>query len=77
VGGLGAAPDDVTLLDPIYTRLPTGVVKPHGWALNMAKVQAHGLASQQPLWFSYVKDSVWQGGTIEYSEMQEAAPYWL
>lgn len=43
----------------------------------MAKVQARGLASEQPLWYSYVKDSVWQGGTIEYSEMQEAAPYWF
>lgn len=26
---------------------------------------------------SSVKDSIWQGGMLEYSEMQEAAPYWL
>lgn len=26
---------------------------------------------------SSVKNSVWQGGMLEYSEMQEAAPYWL
>lgn len=43
----------------------------------MALVQANGLASQQPVWFSYVKNSVWQGGMLEYSEMQEAAPYWF
>ncbi|TFY52235.1 hypothetical protein EVJ58_g10129 [Rhodofomes roseus] len=65
------------LLDPVYTRLPTGVVKPHGWGMNMAQVLAHGLASEQPLWYSYVKDSIWQGGMLEYSEMQEAAPYWF
>lgn len=40
------------VLDPVYTRLPTGAVKPYGWALNMAQVQANGLASQQPVWFS-------------------------
>ncbi|TFY63122.1 hypothetical protein EVJ58_g3436 [Rhodofomes roseus] len=71
-----ANPDNSTLLDPLYTRLPTGAVKPYGWALNMAQVQANGLASQQPIWFSYVRDSVWFGGMLEYSEMQEAAPYW-
>ncbi|EPS93631.1 hypothetical protein FOMPIDRAFT_1063456 [Fomitopsis schrenkii] len=71
-----AAPDNSTLLDPLYTRLPTGAVKPYGWALDMAQVQANGLASQQPVWFSYVRDSVWFGGMLEYSEMQEAAPYW-
>ena len=40
------------VLDPLYTRLPTGAVKPYGWALDMAQVQANGLASQQPVWFS-------------------------
>ncbi|EED81549.1 predicted protein [Postia placenta Mad-698-R] len=65
------------VLDPTFTRLPTGSVKPSGWAWNMALVQANGLASQQPVWFSYVKNSVWQGGMLEYSEMQEAAPYWF
>ncbi|KAI0725972.1 hypothetical protein C8Q72DRAFT_784664 [Fomitopsis betulina] len=61
----------------MYMRLPTGTVKPHGWGLDMAQVLAHGLASQQPVWYSYVKDSIWQGGMLEYSEMQEAAPYWF
>ncbi|KAH9926067.1 uncharacterized protein B0H18DRAFT_1085167 [Fomitopsis serialis] len=50
-----AASYNSTLLDPSYTRLPTGAVKPLGWALDMAHVQANAL---------------------EYSEMQEAAPYW-
>ncbi|PCH35389.1 hypothetical protein WOLCODRAFT_139880 [Wolfiporia cocos MD-104 SS10] len=72
-----ATTNNTTLLNPKFTRIPTGSVKPYGWALNMAKVQANGLASQQPVWFSYVRDSIWWGGPLEYSEMQEAAPYWF
>lgn len=41
-----------TVLQPMYMRLPTGTVKPHGWGLDMAQVLAHGLASQQPVWYS-------------------------
>ena len=40
------------VLEPKYTRLPIGAVKPHGWGTNMAQVLAHGLASQQPVWYS-------------------------
>ena len=40
------------VLEPKYTRLPIGAVKPHGWGMNMAQVLAHGLASQQPVWYS-------------------------
>ncbi|KZT04944.1 uncharacterized protein LAESUDRAFT_715247 [Laetiporus sulphureus 93-53] len=76
-GAFADAPDNTTLLNPAYQRLKTGTVKPSGWAYNQAQVQAHGLASQQPVWYSYVKDSVWFGGMLEYSEMEEAAPYWF
>lgn len=34
----------VPVLDPRFDRVPTGSVKPAGWALNQARIQADGLA---------------------------------
>ncbi|KAF5377925.1 hypothetical protein D9615_006767 [Tricholomella constricta] len=67
-----------TLLPPLYERLPTGSIKPSGWALDQARIQADGLAGHIRDFGSYVKGSIWvKGGSIEYSEMHEAAPYWF
>ncbi|KAF8577243.1 hypothetical protein K439DRAFT_1534004 [Ramaria rubella] len=68
---------NVTLLPQLYKRLPAGVVKPYGWALDQAHVQADGLAGHIQEFYSYVAGSIWTGGPIEYSEMHEAAPYWF
>jgi hypothetical protein len=37
---------------PKYTRLPYGAVKPTGWAMNMAKVEANGLGGHLQDWYS-------------------------
>ncbi|KAJ6595746.1 hypothetical protein DFH09DRAFT_146534, partial [Mycena vulgaris] len=59
-------------------RIPTGAIKPLGWALNQAHIQADGLAGHLRDFDSYVNGSIWvEGGSIEYSEMHEAAPYWF
>ncbi|KAK7025519.1 hypothetical protein VNI00_015953 [Paramarasmius palmivorus] len=72
---------DVTqhsVIQPLFERVPTGAIKPSGWALDQANVQAEGLAGNIWDFGSYVKGSIWvEGGSIEYSEMHEAAPYWL
>ncbi|KAF8157818.1 hypothetical protein B0H34DRAFT_430303 [Crassisporium funariophilum] len=67
-----------TLRPPLFTRVPTGAVKPSGWALDQANVQANGLAGHLRDFDSYVNGSIWvEGGSIEYSDMHEAAPYWF
>ncbi|KAF9026467.1 hypothetical protein BDZ89DRAFT_1102091 [Hymenopellis radicata] len=67
-----------SLLVPKYDRVPLGAVKPSGWALDYAKVQADGLPGHLMDWAAYVKGSIWSpGGSLEYSEMHEAAPYWF
>ncbi|TFK34186.1 hypothetical protein BDQ12DRAFT_636697 [Crucibulum laeve] len=63
---------------PLYSKLPTGSIKPSGWALNQAQIQADGLGGHLREFDSYVNGSIWvEGGSIEYSEMHEAAPYWF
>ncbi|KAF9459203.1 hypothetical protein BDZ94DRAFT_1199867 [Collybia nuda] len=63
---------------PLFKRLPTGAIKPSGWAHDQAQIQADGLAGHIRDFGSYVKGSIWvEGGSIEYSEMHESAPYWF
>ncbi|KAF7360399.1 hypothetical protein MVEN_00769700 [Mycena venus] len=67
-----------SLLPPLYQKIPTGAIKPLGWALNQAQIQADGLAGHLRDFDSYVNGSIWvEGGSIEYSEMHESAPYWF
>ncbi|KAJ7512670.1 hypothetical protein B0H11DRAFT_3400 [Mycena galericulata] len=74
VGSVSAA----SLQPPLYQKVSTGAVKPLGWALNQAQIQADGLAGHLRDFDSYVNGSIWvEGGSIEYSEMHESAPYWF
>ncbi|KAK7044649.1 hypothetical protein R3P38DRAFT_2879974 [Favolaschia claudopus] len=67
-----------SLIAPLYQRIPTGSIKPLGWALNQAQIQADGLAGHLRDFDGYVNGSIWvEGGSIEYSEMHESAPYWF
>ncbi|KXN85013.1 hypothetical protein AN958_11858 [Leucoagaricus sp. SymC.cos] len=66
------------VLAPRFERAATGAIKPAGWALDQAQIQADGLAGHLRDFDSYVNGSIWvEGGSIEYSEMHEAAPYWF
>ncbi|KAH9480851.1 hypothetical protein JR316_0007453 [Psilocybe cubensis] len=68
----------MVLRAPLFKRAPTGSAKPAGWARDQANVQANGLAGHLRDFDSYVNGSIWvEGGSIEYSEMHEAAPYWF
>ncbi|KAJ7033743.1 hypothetical protein C8F04DRAFT_1104026 [Mycena alexandri] len=75
---LAASVSAASLLPPLYQKIPTGAIKPAGWALNQAQIQADGLAGNLRNFDSYVNGSIWiEGGSIEYSEMHESAPYWF
>ncbi|KAJ7851852.1 hypothetical protein B0H14DRAFT_2761195 [Mycena olivaceomarginata] len=75
---LAASVSAASLLPPLYQKIPTGAIKPLGWALNQAQIQADGLAGHLRDFDSYVAGSIWvEGGSIEYSEMHESAPYWF
>lgn len=57
-----------------YDLLPIGSISPQGWIKSELKLQADGLAGHLFDFYRYVKDSLWVGGTDEYSELHEAAP---
>lgn len=43
---------------------------------DQLQLQAAGLSGNLFDFYRYVKDSLWVGGTEEYSELHEAGPYW-
>lgn len=40
-------------------------------------LEANGLAGHLFDFYRYVAQSIWLGGTYEYSELHESAPYWF
>ena len=65
-----------SLVPFIYDLLPIGEVKPLGWMKDQLQLEANGLAGHLFDFYRYVKSSTWLGGTYEYSQLNEAAPYW-
>ncbi|KAE8151426.1 hypothetical protein BDV25DRAFT_171460 [Aspergillus avenaceus] len=59
-----------------YEEISLGAIKPRGWVKDQLRLAADGLAGHMLDFYRYVKDSSWLGGTEEYSELNEAAPYW-
>jgi hypothetical protein len=70
------AGSEPTLAGFKYDILPLGELKPKGWIHDQLKLEADGLAGHLYDFYRYVKDSTWLGGTYEYSELHESAPYW-
>ncbi|KAF7589543.1 hypothetical protein BBP40_004166 [Aspergillus hancockii] len=65
-----------TLVPFKYEEVPLGAIKPRGWVKDQLQLAAQGLAGHMLDFYRYVKDSSWLGGDEEYSELNEAAPYW-
>ena len=59
-----------------YDLLSIGDVTPQGWIKDQLQLQASGLSGNLFKFYRYVKASTWLGGTEEYSELHESAPYW-
>jgi hypothetical protein len=60
-----------------YTAFPLGSIEATGWLHDQLTVSANALPGQLFSFYRYVADSTWLGGSYEYSELNEAAPYWF
>jgi hypothetical protein len=54
-----------------------GSIKATGWLQDQLVLEANGLAGHLFEFYRYVANSTWVGGTYEYSELHESAPYWF
>jgi hypothetical protein len=54
-----------------------GSIKTSGWLKDQIQLSANGLGGHLFEFYRYVAHSTWLGGTYEYSELHESAPYWF
>ncbi|KAJ1308345.1 hypothetical protein OPQ81_004055 [Rhizoctonia solani] len=66
-----------SLSPKLYTNLNLGQIKPTGWLKDQLQLQADGLAGHLNLFYPLVKEGSWTGGTKNYSDLNEAGPYWF
>ncbi|KAI1912603.1 hypothetical protein LOZ61_003254 [Ophidiomyces ophidiicola] len=70
-----ATPGELTPLN--FEPLPLGAIKPRGWLLEEAKAMVKGLPGHEYDFYQVVRDSRWLGGSRDYSDLNEALPYWF
>ena len=73
----GAASTNDTLVPLVFTPLPLGSISPVGWLKDQMRLMADGLAGHEYDFYNYVAHSSWLGQNMEYSDLNEATPYWL
>ncbi|KAI0383748.1 hypothetical protein F5Y04DRAFT_20188 [Hypomontagnella monticulosa] len=69
--------DDSDLVQPVFQSLPLGSIKPRGWFKQQLQLEADGLAGHLFDFYRFVHDSMWIGGSTEYSALHESSPYWF
>ncbi|KAI0175984.1 hypothetical protein GGR52DRAFT_339335 [Hypoxylon sp. FL1284] len=69
--------DSHDLVQPVYQSLPLGAIKPRGWFKDQLQLEASGLAGNLYDFYRFVHDSMWVGGSSEYSVLHESSPYWF
>ncbi|KAI2633742.1 hypothetical protein GGS26DRAFT_61096 [Hypomontagnella submonticulosa] len=69
--------DDSDLVQPVYQSFPLGTIKPGGWFKQQLELEADGLAGHLFDFYRFVHDSMWIGGSTEYSNLHESSPYWF
>ena len=57
--------------------LPLGSITPNGWLQTELETSAAGLGGHLHEFWSFVENSTWIGGWSEYSDLNEALPYWV
>ncbi|CZR56508.1 uncharacterized protein PAC_06397 [Phialocephala subalpina] len=80
-----AVPDDTVssyqngskLVQPVYSTLSLGSIKPLGWFKDQLELEAAGLGGNMFDFYRFVHDARWIGGSTEYSALDEASPYWF
>ncbi|PGG95508.1 hypothetical protein AJ79_10019 [Helicocarpus griseus UAMH5409] len=65
------------LLPLVFEPLPLGSIKPLGWLSEQLTLMADGLAGHEYEFYRIVRDNPWLGGTHDYSDLNEALPYWF
>ncbi|KAI1390096.1 uncharacterized protein F4822DRAFT_224318 [Hypoxylon trugodes] len=71
------ARDKPDLVQPVYQTFPLGTIKPRGWFRDQLQLEANGLAGNLYNFYRFVQDSMWIGGSSEYSVLHESSPYWF
>ncbi|KAI5867086.1 hypothetical protein GGS23DRAFT_603201 [Durotheca rogersii] len=74
---LRQARDTPALVQPIYRPFPLGSIKPRGWFKDQLTLEGLGLAGNLFDFYRFVRDSMWLGGSSEYSTLHESSPYWF
>ncbi|KAL3430044.1 hypothetical protein BDV09DRAFT_202517 [Aspergillus tetrazonus] len=78
MGCTGAVGNSNQSLAPFkYNPFPLGTITATGWLQDQLELEANGLAGHLYEFYRYVAGSTWVGGDWEYSELDEAAPYWF
>jgi hypothetical protein len=67
----------MTVVPFAFEPLPLGSISPNGWLRTELETSATGLSGHLYDFFRFVADSTWIGGTSEYSDLNEAMPYWV
>ena len=65
------------MIQPLYTPLTLGSIKPQGWLKDQLELGANGLGGNMFEFYRFVHNSRWIGGEDEYSGLAEASPYWF
>ncbi|KAL6831900.1 hypothetical protein V8C40DRAFT_285338 [Trichoderma camerunense] len=60
-----------------FDHSPLGSIRPGGWLRDQIQLSADGLGGDLFDFYRYVARSTWLGGSYEYSELHESAPYWF
>ena len=71
----GAKADTASFVEPVYTPLPLGAVKPEGWLRHQLQIMRDGTTGHLDEVYAKVKhDNGWLGGK---GDGWEETPYWL